>query len=540
MKYSMIPAVAVIMILTVTAIPTSGGPGQGHPGSTSASAEKTCHESDTAIIIRGREVLWDDCLTGETSAQKILHHPWYKSPVITLDKPWEGDGCGYFNVIFDESSATWFMYYTALEMFKPDGRFTPASDIHACVLVSSDGISWTRPEAGIVAFGGSRSNNIIAGVENLPGLTGLDNFHVMLDPNPSPAVPERFKAVMRYDSVKPDGNKERRLASLVSDDGIHFRLLGTVTGEGYFDTLNTIMWLPATGRYVCFIRSFHQKGTFKEYEGREKDGSLNDFVRDIRVLYSDDFIHWTSPRRITFDSPNDYALYTNGVSVYPYAPHILVGFPTRYVEREQWNDSFEQLCGREKRLSRMEYEKRFGLAVTDCLFMCSRDGLSWHREDEAFLRPGPEYPNNWVYGSCYPCVGMVEAPSEIPGGDPILNMFVYRNHWTGEPTVLERYAIRKDGFVSLHAGAEEKYLLTKPFIFTGSHLKLNFSTSAAGYVRVTLIREDGETARSCGLFGDRTDRTVNFDRPLEEFAGRKVRMRFELSDADIYAFEFTE
>jgi len=488
----------------------------------------------------GREVLWDEHLTEERTAQKVLHSPWYKAPVITLDKPWEGDGCGYFNTVFDKETGTYFMYYTAVEMFKPDGRFTPTSDIHACVLTSRDGINWTRPKLGLVKFGKSKANNIIIGIENVPGLTGVDNFFVLLDPNPAARHEERFKAVMRFDYLGEDGKKKKKLASLVSEDGIHFKLHSTITEEGYFDTLNTIMWHEPSGRYVCFIRSFHQPGTFKEYEGKEKDGSLNLFVRDIRVLYSEDFVTWTKPQRILFDSPRDYALYTNGASVYPFAPQMIIGFPTRYVERPEWTDNYEQLCGRAKRLERMKYEQRFGLAVTDCLFMCSRDGLNWHRFDEALLRPGPEYPTNWVYGSCYPCIGMLEAPSEIPGGDPILSMFVYRNHWSGEPTVLERYAIRKDGFVSLHAGIEEKYLRTKPFIFKGSRMKLNFSTSAAGYVRIILIGEDGSEARSCELFGDATDRYVSFDKELTGFEGKPVRMRIELSDADVYAFEFTE
>jgi len=505
-----------------------------------ASITLTAQTATAPLSLTGREVLWDDFLTEECTAEKVMHSPWYKAPAITLDKPWEGDGCGYFNVIHDPVSSQYFMYYTALEMFKPDGKFTPTSDIHACVLTSDDGINWNRPEVGEVAFEGSKANNIIIGIENITGLTGVDNFYVMLDTNPSPAIPQRFKAVMRFDYKGEDGKKLKRLASLVSDDGIHFRLLSTVTDKGYFDTLNTVMWHEATGRYVCFIRSFHQKGTFKEYEGKEKDGSLNAFVRDIRVLYSKDFINWSDPQRLSFDSERDYPLYTNGASIYPYAPQMIIGFPTRYVEREEWNDSFEQLCGREKRLARMEYEKRFGLAITDCLFMCSRDGLSWHRIDEAFLRPGPEYPTNWVYGSCYPCIGMVETPSEIPGGDPLLNMFVYRNHWTGEPTVLERYALRKDGFVSLHAGVEEKRLLTRPFIFSGSKMVLNFSTSAVGHVYVSLIAEDGTKARSCELFGDRTDRLVNFDKSLEELEGKAVRMLIELSDADVYAFEFKD
>lgn len=492
------------------------------------------------LTIKGREVLWDDFLTEECTAEKRLHSPWYKSPVITLDKPWEGDGCDYFNLLYDDATSTWYMYYNALEMFKPDGTFTKTSEIHACVLTSKDGVNWTRPVVGEVKYGRSKKNNIVAGVENIPGLTGLDNFFVMLDTNPSVPASERFKAVMRYETKGADGRKKISLVSLVSGDGLHFKLHSTITDEGYFDTLNTVMWHQATGRYVCYIRSFHQEKTFKEFEGTEKDGSINDFVRDIRVLYSDDFVTWTKPRRIEFDSPEDYPLYTNCISVYPYAPHMLVGFPTRYVERREWSGSFDELCGREQRLARMEYSRRYGLAVTDCLFMCSRDGLNWHRRDEAFMRPGPEYPTNWVYGSCYPCVGMLESPSEIPGGDPILSMFVFRGHWSGEPTVLERYAIRRDGFVSLHADSVQKHLLTKPFKFSGSRMTINFSTSAMGHVFVSLIAEDGSRLRSCELFGDSTDRTVSFDEALDRFEGKSVRLLIELADADVWSFEFKD
>ena len=137
------------------------------------------------VRIQGREVFWDDYLTEECTAQKVLHSPEYKAPVITLDKAWEGDGCGYFNVLYDRLSATYYMYYTALEMFKPDGTFSRPEDIHACVLLSRDGIRWTRPRVGVVKYKGSWANNIIVGRENMPGLAGVDNFYVMLDTNPA-------------------------------------------------------------------------------------------------------------------------------------------------------------------------------------------------------------------------------------------------------------------------------------------------------------------------------------------------------------------
>ena len=51
------------------------------------------------------------------------------------------------------------------------------------------------------------------------------------------------------------------------------------------------------------------------------------------------------------DSP-DEALYTNQVLPYYRAPHIFVGFPTRYVERP-WSNSFKALPDLEHRQRRM-------------------------------------------------------------------------------------------------------------------------------------------------------------------------------------------
>lgn len=488
-----------------------------------------------------RQLFTDDFLvdTSRTTAEKRLHAPEYLEPAITLDRPWEGDGCTYHNIVWDEEKRLWRMYYIALEMFKPDGGMHGGDAVRVCVLESADGRNWVRPELGIVEFNGSTRNNIILTKDMLPGILNIDNFFVMRDANPAPAVCGRFKAVMAYNE-RIDGRRVNYLASFVSDDGCHFERLGVVTRSGYFDTLNTIVWHEATGRYLCYIRSFHQKGSFKEYEGREKDGELNLFVRDIRVLTSTDFMTWSEPEHITFDSERDYPLYTNCVTPCPGAEHLLIGMPTRYVERQEWTANFDRLCGREKRLERMKIERRFGLAVTDCLFMSSRDGKNWARFDQAFLRPGPEYPTNWVYGSCYPCVGMIKTPSRIPGGDDLLKLFVYRNHWSGEPTVLESYAIRQEGFVSRHADAEERVLVTKPFIFSGNALEINFSTSAMGYARIVLQAEGGEALESAELFGDSARRRVDFDGDLSALAGKPVRLRIALADADIYSFRFFE
>ncbi len=481
---------------------------------------------------------WDDEIVDKkhTTAEKRLHEPVRREAVLTCDRPWEGDGSGYFHTLYDEKKRVYRLYYLGFSMFREDGTLYHLDDVRVCCAESEDGINWVRPSLGIVSFGGSTDNNIILETSMLPGLVGIDNFFVTVDTNPAPAVKGRFKAVMQYTERNPDGPNRRCLASFVSEDGYHFTRFGTVTDKGWFDTLNTVSWHEKTKRYLCYIRSYHDKDTGGDFD-RSGTIPLNSYVRDIRVVTSKDFIHWTEPVRVKLSSKEDFPLYTNCVSVYP-GSDMLVGLPTRYNERHEWTDSFDALCGKEKRLARMKSDPRFGLAVTDCLFMCSHDGKKWTIYDEAFLRPGSEHPDGWMYGSCYPSVGFIETPGAVKDSDKELSFYCYENHWSGDAAVLYRVTIRRDGFVSRRAGYKEKKLTTKPFVYEGGAFHLNLSTSARGYVKATLMdTETGETRASTEFFGDSTDKPIPMG-DLTAFKGKKVTLTLLISDADVYAFEF--
>jgi len=488
-------------------------------------------------IGKRREFIWDNYLVDErkTTADRRVHEPIRREVSITLDKPWEGDGCDFFCTVYDDIRRVYRMYYNGWEMMSPDRKTHVAQHFDICCLESEDGIHWERPNLGLVEFDGSKDNNIIIVASMYPGLTGLDNFFVMADTNPNPAVPGRFKAVMAYREKMADGSHESKLMALVSDDGYTFRLAGVVTKQGKFDSLNTVIWHEASHQYICYIRDFHEAGTWKDYES----GDLNSLVRDIRVLFSSDFIHWTNPQHLKFNDVEDFPLYTNCVSAYPGAEHILVGFPSRYVEKKEWTANFDHLCGAEKRRERCQSHPRYGQAVTDCLFMCSRDGIHWYRYDEAFMRPGPEFPANWVYGSCFPSVGLIPTPSAVPGADDEWSFYIYDNHWLSIPAEMVRVSMRKDGFVSLHADREPKKIVTKSFTFEGSELKINFSTSARGWLYLKVCADDGSAIlSSCELFGDRINRIVDLDGNLSALAGKSVHLEIELKDADFYAFQF--
>ena len=59
---------------------------------------------------------------------------------------------------------------------------------------------------------------------------------------------------------------------------------------------------------------------------------------------------------------------------------------------------------------------------------------------------------------------------------------------------------------------------------------------------VTLRDESGRSLKSIELFGDKVDRVVDFAEggKVADFAGKSVVVDFDLFDADLYSFRFTD
>jgi hypothetical protein len=119
------------------------------------------------------------------------------------------------------------------------------------------------------------------------------------------------------------------------------------------------------------------------------------------------------------------------------------------------------------------------------------------------------------------------------------SFYCYEKHWSGEPAELRRYTIRKDGFASFHAPYAEKKIFTRPLIFEGNTMELNFSTSARGYIYIS-IHADDKTLSSVEIFGNNLNRIVSFDGDLGTLSGEKVVLEFTFRDADLYSFRFFE
>jgi hypothetical protein len=126
---------------------------------------------------------------------------------------------------------------------------------------------------------------------------------------------------------------------------------------------------------------------------------------------------------------------------------------------------------------------------------------------------------------------------------------IYVKHHSGYPSNhIRRYVIRPDGFVSVQGPYEGGELITKTLTFSGSKLLINYATSAVGGIVVEVQTPDGKAIEGFGtqdcveLIGDRIAHPVRWKQgdDVSAWAGKPVRLRFVLKDADLYSLQFTD
>ena len=361
-----------------------------------------------------RELFVDNWIIEDLqNAQRRLHHPVAREIAIVHDQPWEGNVCYYHTVFRDDD--LYRMYYRGAHSGSRTSH--PKSIDHevVCYAESHDGIHWEKPSLGLHLFQGSRQNNIV-----WTGL-GTHNFVPFKDSNPNCNPQFPYKAV---------GATHEGLYIFQSADGIHWSLIKEhpVITEGRFDSQNLAFYDVFRGRYVAFQRGF-------------KNG-----VRTVMTATSADFLDWSDPEFIHFNDSRNEHLYTNQTIPYYRAPHILLSFPKRFIPER--NPTLHRHKG-----------------VSDIVFMSSRDGKTFDRWGEAFLRPGLQ-KERWVNRNNFVAWGIPETESEQSGTSKEMSFYSMEGYYTGDDSRMRRYTLRPDGFVSVTAPLSGGTLTTKPLTFS--------------------------------------------------------------------------
>ncbi|MEM7317033.1 MAG: hypothetical protein AAF497_28200, partial [Planctomycetota bacterium] len=214
------------------------------------------------------------------------------------------------------------------------------------------------------------------------------------------------------------------------------------------------------------------------------------------------------------------------------APHILIATAARFMPgRKVLLDADAK---------RLNVDAKYYNDCSDTVLMTSRGGTRYDRTFmDSLIRPGLGL-ENWVSRTNYPALGIV------PTSKSEMSLYLNRNY--GQPTAcLQRFTLRTDGLVSVHAGYSVGELVTRPFKIpeAACELVLNMATSAAGSVKVELLDKEGaisgyDLKSADELIGDQIEKRVTWGgrSTISGLAGRQLRVKMKLKDADVYSMQF--
>lgn len=389
-------------------------------------------------------------------------------------------------------------------LYVPDG-YGPSGGITR-LLVSEDGVHFREPSLGIHEYGGSTGNNIV-----FQGTPFCGTFFSDLNPNVPPD--ERYKltawvpnrGICLYHS--PDGIDWRRNETLL------LPLASGCGAETFYD--------DQRGKYLTCIdlkstwRTEHNPGN-----GRcAVMGETDEIKKAWPFTQLDDpyFEGWPFPVTtgelpVVFEADQNGEVLSTRAIKYPWAPDVYLAFVWRYGK---------------------DGNGRTDLGV-------SRDGTNWK-----FFADGTWYHDLGSIGGIRPREA-VSIYGIIRRGDELWQYVDYGAGVQGEGRrVYARVTQRLDGFVSLDTERRIGTALTKPFIFDGNRLVLNYATED-GYIKCALLDEDGGMIPGYALYdceemtGESTGQVVSWHghQDVGSLAGRKVRLKITMKWAKLYSFQF--
>ena len=469
-------------------------------------------ERESVVDIGSRlELFLDDWLIAKMENVSLrVHPPQWRDIAMRFDSLWEGGYSSVGTVIKDGD--VYRMWYR--------GQPTLGRPVSTHYAESVDGIHWTKPDLGLV----KRQSPKLPPTKN--NIVRRDvysyNFTPFLDRNPNCKTQERYKATANIVPWMTTGLPDKERLALAannatvmfsSPDGIRWTMMETEKMRGV-DAQTPLFWDSNCGEYRMYRSHYH-----------------------IQTMTSKDFRNWTEWVPVSYDDKHpELKYYSCAVMPYIRAPHMLICLASRmglgpFLDR---TSPFAKMGG-----------KIAKIGSHDGVLMSSRDGLHFHRHMEAFVRPGPDI-HNWTGHSMFPFIGVVPTGPQLPDGTHTELSFYFTQHYSLPSAHVARFAIRLDGFASVNAKFNGGKFTTRPFTFKGSKLELNFSTAAAGSMRIEVQDKAGKplpgyTLDEClDIYGDDLIRQVSWKggSDVSKLAGKPIRLRFVMKDADLYSIRF--
>ncbi len=435
------------------------------------------------------------------------------NPLIVADQPWEtADLIGPASVIYDSQAKlfrAWYVIYDTAHV-KTD-RELPNRVGYA---ESKDGISWTKPLFDLYPWDGEKSNVVFQ-----HGKKGATMFQLV-------DIPEEKRGGHRFLGffVGDDGSY---LAG--SPDGINWKALNKILPTKS-DCQHSVTYDAQRDEFVIYYRNLAH---FQQIKDHPRSG----VTRVVsRIANKELFTLWEGiPRAVLIPDGKDAVLfYGMTVSI---RHQIYYGF--------------------------LEHFDLYPNSTLDSELTTSRDGLTWKRYDrevyamkrgryarkedkELLITRGPY--GEWNGGMVKPSISLIDY-----NGEWLLYYTGFGGYHTLEDAFTKKSALgllrfRKEGLVSLRSHPSLKsYVVTRPLIWPGGTLKVNFDGSDVfeerGSLRVRVVNVDrspieGFSYDDCERFeGDDVRAPIRWaNADLNQLKGREIRLEFEFKRGDLFGF----
>lgn len=392
------------------------------------------------------------------SVKKDVHNPLfieglYENP----PKPWEPRiDNGYPNVILD-NQGVYHCYYT-LFVVDPSSTNTPREKRHEvpystkdrhvglAYARSKDGITWEKPNLGLVEFEGSKENNLL--MRDVAG-TGILYEPTEKDPN------KRFKLITRKETNK-------KMAVAFSADGIHFSELiewpenSPVLGA---DCHNSVFKDSRTNQYILMTRLWASN------------------FRVCAISRSDDFVHWSPMEEVLRGQGFDEQVYS--MTVFEYED-IYLGLASIYQQGDNTDPNFDTL----------NLELYWSTNLTE-----------WNKAvpENNILIPSGKGRDKFIQGEFDSAT--IFASAMTAGDNRIYYMGGKGRHRGWRESGLGLAYVDKNKFAGMVPRDATKPMVfsTQSFKFTGENLELWIDVEEQGKFTVEIEKQAGFEAENCEI-----------------------------------------
>jgi len=406
---------------------------------------------------------------------QIRKHP--ANPLFGEEKPWEQRFDNFYgSMVYEDENQLYRLWWNPFIYDPDEGADERENGLEYAY--SKDGITWVKPNLGLVEYEGSRKNNLI----NRDSGHGHGIFRDDHEADPK----KRYKMIAR----------EHGVSVAYSGDGLHWSDWKEAF-EAKADTHNNAIWAPTLNKYVAISREF--RGDKKQKTRR----------RVVARSESKDFLSDWSDVEIVMDGGPKFQTYANAIFHHAGVYLGLVAIfdcsdgPT---DNKVWTE-----------------------------LAWSPDTRQWHRlcEGTAFI-PNSTVEGDPDWGTAYACLNPLfkdtdEVRIYYGGCDCKHNR--YRDGY------LMLATIRKDRWAGYEASGEGT-IDTAAVKCDGPNLYICADVTEGGSIRAEVIGAQGLGLNDCtSVSADVSDGKITWcDRDLEELKGSRIKLRFKLNKATIYSF----